>query len=142
MYNHLLYLAYWGVNAVVFWGLGRMYPEAVLLGVNKFGAMEAAVYSGFWLTFVVWVLWDFVLAQGGNFGSGWAAYTYFFAANAVGVGVVTVFGGVTGTRVVSVLGVVMVGAVANMLQYWMKEKLLGRGGWGSRLAIRMRKESN
>ena len=83
MYNHLLYLLYWLVNAAVILALGWMFPNFVQLGVNKFIPLEAAIYSGFWLTFFVWSMWDFVLLRGVKI-EGAPAFVYFLMANFIG----------------------------------------------------------
>lgn len=83
VYNHLLYLLYWLVNASVIFVLGWMFPGQIALGVNKFVPLEAAIYSGFWLTFFVWSLWDFVIMRGVKL-EGTPAFVYFLMANFIG----------------------------------------------------------
>ncbi len=128
VYNHLLYLVYWIVNAGVLYVVGKLFPAEVMLGVNKFNALEAAIYAGFWMSFVVWTCWDLLIARKADFGSGWGVYAYFFVTNIVGVGIISVFYGITGVSISSMWWVLVVGALANVFQGLAKEKIF----WGER----------
>jgi hypothetical protein len=125
MYNHLLYLLYWAVNAGVLYLLFRVWPQSVVLGVNKFVAGEAAVYGGFWLTFIVWVIWDFAIGQEFRLDNN-AAWIYFLAANVLGVWVVTRLSGVTGVRVDGLEWIVVTALALNWVQRTVWTKLVGR----------------
>ena len=97
-----------------------MAPDLLRLGVNKFTPIEAAVYSGFWMVFIMWVVWDFSLARGFKLGreTGWI---YFLAANVLAVMAVSVFSTFTGLRA-SVGGIFVLAVVANAIQreFWGK----------------------
>lgn len=124
MYNHLLYLVYWIINTVILYGASILLPEVVALGVNKFTPIEAAVYSGFWMVFVTWVVWDFSLARGFKLGreSGWI---YFLAGNILGVMAISVFAAFTGTRA-TIVGIFVLALAANAIQRELWWKLVSK----------------
>ena len=124
MYNHILYLLYWGVNAGVLYLLAGVFPESVVLGVNKFVAGEAAIYGGFWMTFIVWTIWDFATAQEFKFDSG-TGWVYFLAANVLAVWAVGKMESVTGVYVAGLQWVMVVALVTNWLQRTAWSKLVG-----------------
>lgn len=98
MYNHLLYLLYWLVNAIVIFVLGWMFPHQIALGVNKFIPLEAAIYSGFWLTFFVWSMWDFAIVREVKLEAA-PAFIYFLLVNFLGFWLISHYSGFTGMRV-------------------------------------------
>ena len=126
MYNHLLYLVYWGVNAVVIYAAGSLSGGAVELGVNKFVPFEAAVYGGFWMTFIVWTVWDFAIARGYKLGTGMTGMVYFLAANVLGMWAVTKLGVITGIRISDWLWLVGMALVCNFAQRLVRERLAGK----------------
>ena len=123
MYNHLLYLLYWLVNGLVLYLGARLFPDNVLLGVNKFVEVEAAVYGGFWMTFVVWTIWDFATAQQFKFSKN-MAWVYFAAANVLAVWAIGRLAAVTGVRIIGVEWVAVVAVAANWLQRGVWNKLV------------------
>ncbi len=115
MYNHLLYLLYWVVNALMFLVLSWFFPDIVGLGGNKFIPVEAAIYSGFWLTFVVWTMWDLVISRQVKLEPEGLAFGYFLIVNVLGVWLVTYAVKYTGLQVAG-WWVWVVGAAVNSLQ--------------------------
>ena len=95
MYNHLLYLLYWLVNAVVIFVFGWVAPDAVTLAMNKYDAPETAIYSGFWLTFFVWSMWDFVIVRQVKMEAA-TAFIYFLFVNFIGVWLISLYSKYTG----------------------------------------------
>ena len=81
MYNHLLYFSYWLVNSAVLYVASLLFPGNVVLGNWRFGALEAAIYAGFCVTFFVWVLWDFAMAKTVKFDAKIVTFGYFWSAN-------------------------------------------------------------
>ncbi len=125
MYNHLLYLAYWVVNVIVIFTLGRLFPGLVGLGVNKFAPLESAIYSGFWLTFFVWTMWDLVISQEVKLEPAPLAFVYFFLVNALGLWLVSYVSRYTG---IVVWGgwIWVVAFAANILQRLVWKVIVGR----------------
>lgn len=81
MYNHLLYFTYWLFDSLVIYGFSLAFPGTLVLGNWKFTPIEAAIYSGFWVTFFVWVMWDLAMAKGVKFDMGIITLGYFWSAN-------------------------------------------------------------
>jgi len=104
-----------------------VFPETVQLGINKFVEVEAAVYGGFWMTFIVWTIWDFSLAREFKF-SPTMAWVYFLAANMLAVWAVARLGTITGVGVAGLEWIVVVAVAANWLQRGVWSKLVGRRG--------------
>ncbi len=115
MYNHLLYLLYWLVNAVVLFGLSWIFPNSVILGTNKFVPLEAAIYSGFWLTFFIWTMWDFIIAREVKLEPAPLAFIYFLFVNILGIWIVTYAGRYTGIAVAG-WWILVVAVFADSLQ--------------------------
>jgi len=84
MYNHWLFFSYWLVNAIIIWLTGWLFPESFVLGTWKFTFLEAAIYSGFWVTFLVWIFWDFMLAKKLKFNQ-LLNFGWFWLANTIGI---------------------------------------------------------
>ena len=88
MYNHILYFSYWLVNFVVILAISFLFPQDVVLGTWRFTAIEGAIYTSFWLTFWVWLVWDFLYFRGVRFEKSFSTWVYFFAVNTVGIWII------------------------------------------------------
>lgn len=128
MYNHVLYLTYWFINAIIFYILSSLYPSNIVLGTWKFTAVEAAIYSSFWLTVVVWTAWDFIYSRQNKIAleGGLITNLYFWAINAMGVWLVARFPGFTGLGISSWPWALVLGGVANVFQRITLGVILGR----------------
>lgn len=125
MYNHILYLAYWGVNTAAIFVLNRLFPEEIVLGVNKFVPVESAVYSGFWLTFFVWTLWDLAVFRKIKLSPKPVAFIFFLIANCFGILVISLASKYTGMKI---WGWWIWGAAltTNIFQRWVWSRIVGR----------------
>src|SRR3972149_1067978 len=81
MYNHFLYFSYWILNSLVLYLFFLVFGDSVVLGNWRFGALESAIYSGFWVTFLLWTFWDFALAKGVKFDNWLTTLGYFWLVN-------------------------------------------------------------
>jgi len=130
LYNHVLYLAYWFVNFLVFYLVSRIIPSDIVLGNWKFTAIEAAIYSSFWLTVLVWTAWDFIYSRGVKFDGGVVTLIYFWIVNTLGVWLIARFAHILGFGITGWIWAVILGAVANLSQRaaWLlvTKKELGR----------------
>lgn len=130
MYNHVLYLAYWFVNFLVFYLVGRILPADIVLGNWKFTALEAAIYSSFWLTVLVWTAWDFIYSRGVKFDGGVITLVYFWIVNTLGIWLIARFANILGFGIAGWIWAVIVGALADLAQRvaWLlvTKKELGR----------------
>jgi len=116
LYNHLLYFTYWIINALVVYIFSLIVPGDVVLGNWRFGALEAAVYAGFWVTFFVWLLWDFAISKKVNFDTGIVTLGYFWAANIFAIWIVARFSQYAGLGIRSYLWAFVIGFVAYAAQ--------------------------
>ena len=116
MYNHLLYFSYWLGNSIILYIFNVIFPGGVVLGNWRFGPIEAAIYAGFWVTFFVWVLWDFAIAKGVKFDSMATTVGYFWAANIFGVWIVSRFSQYAGFGMASYLWAIAIGLGAFLIQ--------------------------
>jgi hypothetical protein len=116
MYNHLLYFTYWLGNTLVLYIFSLVFPANVILGNYRFSPIESAIYAGFWVTFFVWVLWDFALAKGVKFDSMIVTLGYFWAANIFGYWLVSRFSQVAGFGISGYIWAFAIGLGAYFVQ--------------------------
>lgn len=116
MYNHHLYFAYWLVNSVVLYALGFIFPETIQLGNGRLMPLESAIYSGFWLTFVVWSMWDYVIVRRARLEPEYVALVYFLLVNTLGVMLIAYLTRFTGLSVQSFWWCAGIALIANILQ--------------------------
>ncbi|HLE48855.1 MAG TPA: hypothetical protein VI819_02370 [Patescibacteria group bacterium] len=113
MYNHVLYLAFWLINFLLFYFAGKAFPNDFVFGTWKFTTVEAAIYSSFWLTVLVWTAWDIIMSRGIKYEAGTVTWIYFWVVNSLGIWLITrvanVLGfGISGWRWALYLGVLVV----------------------------------
>ena len=100
----------------------------VVLGNWRFGPIESAIYAGFWVTFFVWVLWDFALAKGIKFDSGMVTLGYFWSANIFAFWVVARFSEYTGLGITSYLWAITIALFTYVLQRLTWRLVVGKKG--------------
>jgi hypothetical protein len=118
MYNHILYLVYWLVNFVVFYLFSIFFANNVVLGNWRYSAIEAGIYSAFWLTVLVWTGWDFIFSRGVSYKSGTITWIYFFILNTLGVWLIARFAFYLGLGISGWTWAIVIGFVATILQKW------------------------
>lgn len=116
MYNHLLYFAYWLVNSIVLYFFGSMFSQNIVLGNWRFNPIESAIYTGFWVTFFIWVLWDFAMSKGIKFDSSAVTFGYFFSANVFAFWIVSRFSQVAGFGITNYFWTFAIGLGAYIVQ--------------------------
>jgi len=118
MYNHALYFSYWLVNAFVIYLAAKIFPNSVVLGTWKFSSVEAAIYSSFWLTILIWTTWDFVFSKVKkvNFNGNLLSIFYFWMMNGLSVWLVARFSQYTGLGIDSWLWAAILGGIAYIFQ--------------------------
>ena len=116
MYNHLLYFTYWLINSLVIYIFGLMAPGGVVLGNWRFSPIESSIYAGFWVTFLVWVLWDFAISRGVKFDTGIVTLGYFWSVNIFAFWLVSRFSQYFGLGIQSYLWAFAAGLVAYIVQ--------------------------
>lgn len=116
MYNHLLYFVYWILNSLIVYSFNLAYPDHVILGNWRFNPVESAIYAGFWVTFFVWVCWDFAIARGLKFDSAVVTFGYFWLSNAFSFWVVSRFSQFAGFGITSYVWALLIAVFAYILQ--------------------------
>ena len=119
MYNHVLYIAYWAVNTTTLYVASLFLPKGtILLGSWRFNPFEASLYSGFWITFLIWAWWDFAVARRFQISSRniVIVFAYFLFVNVFSLWAVSVFSSFTGFVLVNFQWALIIGAVTTVLQ--------------------------
>ncbi|OGM87348.1 hypothetical protein A2614_02645 [Candidatus Woesebacteria bacterium RIFOXYD1_FULL_40_21] len=116
MYEHLLFLLYWLLNSLAIYLLGNIFPSEVVLGSFRLTPVEAAIYAGFWLTFFVWSMWDFVLVRKVKLEPFPLRPLFFFFVNSLGVWLTSRYSGYSGLGITSFWWAFLLGGVTDLLQ--------------------------
>ena len=116
MYEHLLFFLYWFLNALSMYLLGSIFPSSVVLGTWRLSPLEAALYAGFWLTFFVWTMWEWMLVRKVKLEPFSLRFIFFFAVNFIGVWIVARYAYHTGLGITSFWWALLIGTAANLLQ--------------------------
>lgn len=116
MYNHLLFLSYWLVNAVVLFLAGSLPGHNVILGNGRFNSFESSFYAGFWLTFFIWVFWDFAIARKFKLDKEGVTLSFFLFVNSLSIWAVSRFYFMTGFELTNYLWVLIIGLTVTLLQ--------------------------
>lgn len=117
MYNHLMYFAYWVINSFVLYAASWLIPDKnVTLGNWRFNSIESALYAGFWMTFLIWVAWDFAMARKFSLNKKIVAFLFFLCINFMSIWVVSRFSSITGFELKNYLWGVAIGFIITLLQ--------------------------
>lgn len=106
---------------------GLVFPANVVLGNWRFNPIESAIYSGFCVTFFVWVFWDYAIAKGIKLDGAMSKWGYFWLSNVLAFWLVSRFSQIAGFGISSFLWVMAVGLGAYVVQR-MAWKLVVRRG--------------
>ncbi len=119
--NRLLYIFFWPLLLFL---AASIFTVDVVLGTYRFSVFEAAVYSGFWITFLAWVIWDFVKARGISLKNRVLAITVLWLANSAAVWIVARFAHLTGLGISSYRWSLLLGLVVALAQgtFWANTK--------------------
>jgi hypothetical protein len=125
MYNHLLYFSYWFINSFFLSFFHYLFPENFALGTWKLTGLEASIYSGFWITFVVWIFWDLILAKDIKLG-GTRSFFWFLLANTVGIWITAHMGQFTGFGISNFYLAIILGFVINVSQRLIRKFIVNK----------------
>lgn len=127
MYNHLLYLGYWLTNSIVLLLSALVAGNSVVLGSDRFGSLEASVYAGFWITFIVWVCWDFAIARKFKLDKQAVMFMFFLFVNAFALVAVSRFSSITGFELTNYIWVLAIAVLATISQRISWKLIVKRG---------------
>ena len=116
MYDHILFLLYWLLNSLTLYLLGLIFPSEVVLGNFRLLPLEASIYAGFWLTFFIWTMWEYVLVRKVKVESFNLRIIFFFFVNSLGIWIISQYGKYTGLGLTSFWWVLVLGGVTDLLQ--------------------------
>jgi len=116
VYNHFVYLLYWSITSIVIYLAGLLFPQDVVLGNYRLFAIDSAIYSGFWITFIVWTLLDFVQARGINVNKFLFNIIFFVPANIISIWLAARFAGLIGMGLVNYQWAVILGVTIYVFQ--------------------------
>jgi hypothetical protein len=88
----------------------------VVTGNFRFTALEASIYASFWLTFIVWMGWDFIFSRGIKYDTGTITWVYFWILNTLGIWLVARFAYTLGFGISNWVWAVTLGLIAVFLQ--------------------------
>lgn len=117
MYNHLLYLTYWLINSVVLLVINSLIPgNSIILGDGRFNAIESSIYTGFWLTFLIWLWWDFAIAKKIKLENKMFMLGFFLCVNSISIFMISRFPYLTGFVLKNYAWAIGIGFIATLLQ--------------------------
>lgn len=116
MYNHLLYLFFWITNSLILIFSGIFASEYISLGGERFNNIEAGIYGGFWITFIIWVFWDFSLGRRYNLDKKYRSFLFFFFVNIFAFWAVSMFDRFIGFKVMDYYWFIILAMVATFFQ--------------------------
>ena len=116
MYDHILFLLYWLLDSLLLYLLGYIFPSEVVLGNFRLTPFEASIFAGFWLTFFVWTMWEYVLVRKVKLESFNLRIIFFFFVNSLGIWIISQYGKYTGLGIASFWWVLVLGGVMDLFQ--------------------------
>jgi len=93
-----------------------LWPESLVLGSWRFAEIESAIYVGFWMTFLVWLIWDFAQARGFKMDNWSTTWLFFGIVNCATVWAVTRFGFYLGLEISQISWMLVIGLSVTLLQ--------------------------
>ena len=122
-----MYFAYWVINSLVLYLANLLLPGNVVLGNWRFSSIESSIYAGFWLTFLIWVFWDFEIAKKFNLKKKIVFFGFFLLVNSISIWVVSRFSNITGFALINYKWALIIGFIATIFQK-LPWKFVGRKG--------------
>lgn len=126
MYNHLLYILYWAINTLIIKLAFILFPYGVVLGTYRLNPTEAAIYSGFWVTFIIWTAWDFAIARQISLEKPVKSFIYFLLVNIFAIWTVARFAPLSGMGITTFWWAIAIGIVISILHKFVKKVVLER----------------
>jgi hypothetical protein len=119
--NRLLYIFFWPLLLFL---AASVFTVDVVLGTYRFSTLEAAVYAGFWITFLAWIVWDFIKARGISLNNRVLAVVALWLANSAAVWIVARFAHLSGLGISSYRWALLLGLVVALAQgtFWANAK--------------------
>ena len=116
MKDHLLFFVYWFLDSLAIYLLALLFPSSIILGNWRLLPVEAAIYAGFWLTFFVWTMWEFMRVRKAALEPNELEFLFFFFVNCLGVWLVSRYSQYVGLGITKFGWAFLIGAAAYALQ--------------------------
>jgi len=117
MQSHILFFIFWLLNFIAIFLLGLIFPNSIVLGTYRLSMVEAAIHAGFWLTFFVWTMKDYMTVRKVEFDPPFLRFICFFFINSFGIWLVSRCSQYTGLGIASYWWAFLLGGVAQLLQF-------------------------
>lgn len=116
MDKQFLFFVFWLFNFLSIYLLGLAFPNMIVLGNFRLTPMEASIYSGFWLTFFVWTMKEYMSVRKVEFEPPSLMHYYLFVVNCLGIWIVSRYSQYTGLGITSFWWAFVLGGAAEILQ--------------------------
>lgn len=116
MQSSVFFLLLWLVDSLCIHLLGLVFPNMIVLGNWRFLPVEASIYAGFWLTFFVWTMNDYMSVRKVKLEPFSLKFLYFFIVDSLGVWIISRFSQYVGLGITSVWWALIIGVVAETFQ--------------------------
>lgn len=116
MYNHVLYIFYWAINSLVLYITSSLLASDIVLSNYKFNKTESAIYAGFWVTFILWIVLDLLTARGFKFNNIIIYLLVLIVSNTLGFWIVARFSHLLGFGITSYQWAIMLGLIVSIIQ--------------------------
>lgn len=116
MYNHLLYVSFWATNTLILIFAGIFANDYLALGNSRFNNIESGVYAGFWITFIIWVFWDFSISRRYNLEKKYRSFIFFFMVNLFAFWAVSMFERFIGFKMMDYYWFLILAFIATFFQ--------------------------
>ncbi|OGM10706.1 hypothetical protein A2Z22_05365 [Candidatus Woesebacteria bacterium RBG_16_34_12] len=119
MVHYSLYLSYWLVNSLILYLFNTLYPDDIVLGTYQISYITAIIFSGFWMTFFFWALWDFFKGFKLKIEKIFFALAFLSLLNSISVWSVARLANFTGLGVSSFMWAIIIGSIANFFHLFL-----------------------
>jgi hypothetical protein len=116
MQSSIFFLLLWLVDFLSIHLLGLVFPNMIVLGNWRFSGIEASIYAGFWLTFFVWMMGEYMTVREVEFKSSLPRFVFLFFINSLGVWIVSRYSQYAGLGITSFWWAFVLGGVTSTLQ--------------------------
>jgi hypothetical protein len=116
MQSHVVFLLFWLLNSISIHLLGLLFPNTIVLGTYRLAPIEASINAGFWLTFFVWTMKDYMSVRSVKFDPPALKFCTFFLLNCFGVWLVSRCSQYTGLGIAKFGWAFLIGGVAQVFQ--------------------------
>ncbi len=116
MQSQGFFFLFWLFNFLSIRLLGLLVPHMIVLGNWRLTPIEASIYAGFWLTFFVWTMKEYMSVRKVEFEPPALMHYFSFVVNCFGIWIVSRYSQYTGLGITSFWWAIVLGGVAFVLQ--------------------------